>query len=91
VLRDVPFQMTTELAMKPVPFTVRVKAAVPAVADDGDSEVMPGTGLAAPLMVKLELPEVPPPGVGFNTVTWAVPALAMSAARMAACNCVALT
>ena len=35
--------------------------------------------------------DVPPPGVGFRTVIAAVPALAMSAAVIAAVNCVALT
>ena len=35
--------------------------------------------------------EVPPPGVGLKTVTLAVPAVAMSAARIAAVTWVALT
>jgi hypothetical protein len=35
--------------------------------------------------------DVPPPGVGFKTVIAAVPELAMSAAVIAAVNCVALT
>ena len=35
--------------------------------------------------------DVPPPGVGFTTVIAAVPELAMSAAVIAAVNCVALT
>lgn len=43
------------------------------------------------LMVNVEADDVPPPGVGFKTVTCAVPALAMSAAVIAACNCVELT
>lgn len=34
--------------------------------------------------------EIPPPGAGFETVIWIVPAEAMSAAEMAACNCVLL-
>ena len=76
--------------MKPVPFTVRVNAALPDVALAGDSELIVGTGLAA-LMVNAVLPDVPPPGAGLNTVTWPVPAVAMSAAVIAACNCVALT
>ncbi len=33
--------------------------------------------------------EVPPPGAGVNTVTWAVPTAAMSAAPIAACSWVA--
>ena len=68
VVRLVPFQFTTDPLMNPVPFTVRVKAAVPAVAVDGDSEVIVGTGLGA-AMVNGEFAEVPPPGAGLNTVT----------------------
>lgn len=35
--------------------------------------------------------DVPPPGVGLTTVTETVPGVAMSEARMIACNCEALT
>src|SRR3989449_9165664 len=54
------------------------------------------TRVAAPggtllLMVNVSAPEVPPPGVGENTVTDAVPAVATSLAGIAACNCVPLT
>ena len=90
VVRLVPFQLTTDPLRNPVPFTVRVKAAVPAVALDGERELMVGIGLAA-LMVNAALLEVPPPGAGLNTVTWPVPAEAISDAVIAACNCVALT
>jgi hypothetical protein len=83
-----PFHWTAEPTIKPLPFTVRVKAAPPAIAEDGEIVLIVGIGA---LMVKAELLEVPPPGDGLNTVTWTVPALAMSAALMAACNCVALT
>src|SRR6266567_3962442 len=89
--RFAPFQFTTDPLTKPLPFTVRVKAAVPAVADEGDSEAIDGVGLLGALMVKPALPEVPPPGDGLNTVTWAVPAAAMSAALMDACSCPPLT
>jgi hypothetical protein len=77
--------------MNPFPFTVRVKAPVPAVAEAGDSELMVGAGLAGALMVKPALPEVPPPGAGLDTFTWAVPAAATSAAAMPASSCVPLT
>src|SRR5574340_1183770 len=77
--------------MKPVPLTVRVKAAEPAVALDGESEVSAGTGLAGAEMVNGSTPEVPPPGAGFDTVTFAVLTEAMSAAVIAAVSCVALT
>src|SRR5882762_1402711 len=90
VVRFVPFQLTTEPLRNPVPFTVSVNAAVPAVAFAGDSELIAGTGFVA-LIVKAELPDVPPPGAGLNTVTCATIANNMSRAETAACNCVALT
>src|SRR5213596_2653722 len=88
VVRAAPFQRTTDPLTKFVPFTVRVKAAAPAVALPGVSEPIVGTGL---LMVNVSAPEVPPPGVGENTVTDAVPAVATSLAGIAACNWVPLT
>src|SRR2546429_10015921 len=42
-------------------------------------------------MVNVSAPEVPPPGVGENTVTDAVPMVAMSPAVIAACSWVLLT
>lgn len=47
--------------------------------------------VGAGLMVKLSWFEVPPPGVGFTAVTFAVPADATSEAEMEAVNCEALT
>jgi hypothetical protein len=47
-----------------------------------------GTGL---VMVNVWGPETPPPGAGLNTVTWAVPAVAMSEAGMVAVSCVGET
>ena len=90
VVRAEPLQLTTEPLAKPVPLTVRVKAAPPAVALEGERLVRVGTGLDA-LMVKAEAVEVPPPGVGLKTVTWAVPAVAMSVDVIAAVSCEALT
>jgi hypothetical protein len=90
VVRLDPFHFTTDPVTNPVPVTVNVNAAVPAVALDGDSVLMVGTGFAA-LIVNAELPDVPPPGAGLVTVTCPVPAVAMSAAWIAAVNCVALT
>ena len=43
------------------------------------------------MIVKLAVPDVPPPGVGLKTVTCAVPALVKSVAGICAVNCVALT
>jgi len=44
VVRLLPFQLTTEPETNPVPLTVRVNAAPPAVALAGDSELIVGTG-----------------------------------------------
>jgi hypothetical protein len=84
VVRLAPFHWTTESVAKPVPLTVSVKAAPPAVRDDGLMLEIAGTG--GLLIVKVRALEVPPPGAGLNTVTWAVPATAMSAAVIAAVN-----
>ena len=83
--RLTPFHLTTELELKPVPFTVRVKAGSPAVLLVGLKPVVVGTGL---FTVKAWALEVPPPGEWLYTVTLAVPAVAMSEAGMAAVSCV---
>jgi hypothetical protein len=83
-----PLNFTAELATNPDPFTVSVNAAPPTVALVGERVVIVGAGL---LMVKVEPADVPPPGAGFVTVTEGVPAVAMSAAVIAAVTCVALT
>jgi hypothetical protein len=80
--RLAPFHCTTESLMKPLPLTVSVKAAPPAVRDVGLMLEITGTG--GSLIVKVWALEVPPPGAGLNTVTEAVPAVAMSAAVIAA-------
>ena len=72
-----PFQLMTELATKLLPFTVSVKAAAPAVALDGDNDERAGTGLFTANVIA---PDVPPPGVGLDTVTLVVPVLAISPA-----------
>jgi hypothetical protein len=53
VVRFVPFHLTTELEIKLVPFTVRVKAAPPAVAELGLRFVVVGMGLSGRLIVKV--------------------------------------
>src|SRR6266404_29508 len=88
VVRVAPFQRTVEPFTNPVPSTVSVKAAPPTVALIGVSPVIVGMGL---LTGNVCAAEVPPPGVGVNTVTCGVPAVAMSAAVMAAVSWVALT
>jgi hypothetical protein len=82
-------KFTVTPATKPVPVRVNVKAAPPTVAEVGTREV--SVGAEAALIVNDRLPDVPPPGAGFVTVTVAVPAVAISAAVIAAVNCVALT
>src|SRR5437667_6986471 len=47
VVRAEPFQLTFELEMKLVPFTVKVNWALPAMVELGLIEVVVGTGLAA--------------------------------------------
>ena len=75
--------------MKPVPVRLNVKAAPPTAAETGAIEL--SVGAEAALIVNDRLPDVPPPGAGFVTVTVAVPAVAISVAVIAAVNCVALT
>jgi hypothetical protein len=91
VVRFEPFHWTTEPLMKLLPFTVSVKAGPPAVAEAGLRPVVVGTGLLAALIVKVWAFEVPPPGVGLNTVTVAVPAVTISEASIAAVSWVAET
>jgi hypothetical protein len=88
VVRALPFQFTVEPFTKLVPFAVSVKAVPPAIAPAGLKLVRVGAGL---LTAKLSAAEVPPPGVGVNTVIGTLPAVAMSAAVIAAVSCVALT
>ena len=88
VVRLAPFQRTTELPMNPVPLIVSVKPRPPGVAQNGLRPVIIGTGL--PTMNDTVF-ERPPPGVGLNTVTFAVPAVVISAAVIAAVSWVPLT
>src|SRR5919108_53171 len=88
VERGAPFHCTVLSGTKPLPVAVSVKAAPPAVALVGDSDVSAGTGLVTENVCAVE---VPPPGAGVTTVTLAVPAVAMAAAVMTAVSWVALT
>jgi hypothetical protein len=74
--------------MNPLPVAVSVNAEPPAVAADGDMFVNTGNGFPAAPIVKVRPADTPPPGVGLNTVTVALPALATSAALIAAVSCV---
>ena len=79
VTRDVLFHCTTAPVRKPVPLTVRVNAALYAVAEDGFNEVMAGGGSG--LTEKVTGEETPP---GDTTVMAGLPAAAISAAVTAA-------
>ena len=83
-----PLKLTTAPETKFVPLTVNVNAAPPTVALLGERDIMEGTGL---FTLKSEFPDAPPPGAGFFTDTLKVPAVAISAAVIAAVTCVALT
>jgi hypothetical protein len=88
VVFELPLKVTTDAGMNPLPATVSVNAAEPAVTLDGCSEVTVGVRL---LMVKVSALDVPPPGAGLVTVTGRVPAFIRSGPRMVAVTCVALT
>jgi energy-converting hydrogenase Eha subunit G len=90
VVRFAPFQRTTAPDTKPLPFTVRVKAAPPAAALLGDNEVsLACGGGGGALAVKGRAFEAEAPGL--TTVTCAVPGVAMSLAGIAAVSPVLLT
>jgi hypothetical protein len=86
--RALPFQRTTDVATKLLPFTVSVRPAVPAGVLAGDS--VPATGGGA-ITEKFRFPDVPPPGAGVKTLTATLPGMARSAVVMAARSRVALT
>jgi hypothetical protein len=81
VVRLLPAQRTTDELLKFVPVALRVNAPLPTAAVLGLIELSVGDGL---LTVNVFAPDVPPPGAGLNTVTWTVPAVAMSAAEICA-------
>jgi hypothetical protein len=81
-----PFHRTVAPERKPVPFTVRVKAAAPELAEFGLRLVMAGTGV---LTGKLKAFDDTPSGS--ITTTVAVPAAAIRLAGTGAVSCVALT
>ena len=80
-------KFTTEVGTKPAPFTVSVKEVPPAATVEGLKEAIVGAGL---LVVKVCALDVPPPGAGFFTVTFTVPAVVMSPAGIVATICVLL-
>src|SRR5258708_4686510 len=88
VVRAAPFQRTPEALTKLLPFTVSVNAAPPTLALEGESDVSDGAGV---VIVNVWAPDVPPSTPGIVTVTWALPAAAISEAGIAAATCVGLT
>jgi hypothetical protein len=90
VTRGLPFHCTTELLTKLLPFTVNVNPGEPALNMFGVIVVIAGNGLFAAVIVNVAAADVPPPGVGFVTVTPGVPAVATSVAKTGIVNCVAL-
>jgi hypothetical protein len=80
------FHWTTEVGTKLLPVTVRVKAGPPAVVEVGERLAFVGEGL---LIVRVSALVEGTPLV--TTVTWAVPARAMSVAGIAAVTRVART
>lgn len=86
VVSAVPFQLTVAPERKLVPFTVRVNADPPSVAEVGLRLVMAGVGMLIGNAVAVDgVPLV------FVTVMLALPPLAISAAGIAAVTCVPLT
>jgi len=79
--------MTTELASKPLPFTV-MTASAPWGTTRGESPVTAGVGL---LTEKSTGAEFPPPGVGFERTTVATCPAASADAGTVAWRLVALT
>lgn len=87
VVSAVPLNFTTDVGTKPEPLTVRVNAAPPVVAFEGESEPSKGDGL---FTVKFREPEVPPPGDGLVTVTGNIPPVVRSEVGTAATSAVEL-
>src|SRR5438093_5399712 len=88
-----PFQRTTDVAMNPVPFTVRVNPGPPARIVFGLTLVMRGAPGARVAISKLRPGEraPPEPGAGLRTVTVAAPDVAISLDGIAALSSPVLT
>ena len=68
VARLAPFTSTTELGMKLLPVRVSVNPGLPAETLEGEMLESEGTGLFTVLTVRVTAAEVPPPGVGLETL-----------------------
>src|SRR6266849_3843972 len=91
VVRLDPLTWRTEVPEKLVPAAVTVTAGPPAATVVGPMLVSVGAGRGGVVTVKARAFEVPPPGPGLTTLTWAVPTLAISVAGMLAWSCVLRT
>ena len=67
-------KLTVDDESNPVPFTVKVNCAPPAVVEVGEIEMVVGAGF---FTVNVCAPDVPPPGPGFTTVMESVPPTVM--------------
>jgi len=85
VVRAEPFQFTTEVETKFVPFTVKVKPDPPAVVEVGEMEVVVGTGFKTTNAVDVA---EPPPGAGLVSTIVEVPAVAVSVVVSDMVSCV---
>jgi hypothetical protein len=90
VARGAPAKFAVEEAMNPLPLIVSVMGLLPAAAEEGDTLVTVGTGLAVACTVKSTGDELPPPGAGLETITGKAPALARSLAGTPAMSSVRL-
>ena len=89
VVRPLPFHCTTVQGVQLLPLIPKRKAGLPAVAFDGVSDAIAGTGrVLGAAKVKIILFDVV---VELETVTAAVPGKAVSAIVRLATNCVPLT
>jgi hypothetical protein len=90
VFRPAPFHWTTEHGTKLLPVTLNVNPTSPAVAVEGDNDVMAGTG-SEPEGVEIVKATEFDATAKFVTVTFADPAEAISAVEISAVSCVGLT
>ena len=81
VLLD-PAHFTCEVGTNPPPLTVKVNPWLPRKADAGDMLVIITDVLE--VIIKVTAPEVPPPGVGLNTVILKLPVATRSEAGITA-------
>ena len=85
VIRSVLFQRTLEVETKFDPVRLRMKVLLPTKVEVGEIVFSNGVGL---VIEKLVDTEVPPPGMGLNTLIGIIPAEARLVAGTAATNCV---